>query len=80
VALTINTYTATYDRACRHQPRIRPGMVVRIAQEADARERDGFVRHLRSLGLDYVHEEWMPRLKADRCRIIKRDPADVSDD
>jgi hypothetical protein len=79
MALTVNAYTATYDRASRHQPRIRPGMVVRIAESADDRERDGFVRHLRTLGLDYVHEEWMPRLKANRCRIVKRDPTDGSD-
>jgi hypothetical protein len=68
--ITIDRYTATYDSAMRPSaPRI--GSLVRISDEPDSREWDGFLRVLRKAGLDLRWERHLPRARADISRVVR---------
>ena len=67
--ITINHYTGNWQKACNPvSPAI--GELVRIHDEADAREYDDFCRCLKSNKLDREFDSWMPRLKMNVYRIV----------
>ena len=69
--LTIDTYTAAWDAAMRPTaPRV--GSMVRISTEPDGREMDGFSRVLDAAGMDIEWRRWMPRLRMDVHRVVRR--------
>ena len=68
--ITINEYTATYDRAMR-APTPRVGSLFRLSESADAREYDGFRATLAVSGLDWEYVRHMPRLGLDVCRVVR---------
>ena len=68
--ITINEYTANYDRAMRPSaPRV--GSPFRLSESADAREYDGFRATLTQAGLDWEYVRHMPRLGLDVCRVVR---------
>jgi hypothetical protein len=68
-ALTIDYYTSGWEPS-RSAPRV--GSHVRIMDSADNLEYDDFMRVLRNNGLMIDYMRWMPRLRANVYRIVRR--------